>query len=407
MQSVTAHNFKYVARDEDGLRHEGTYQAACERDVLTWARQQGLVPVKVEPVTKRSHKRKSLPVGKRISSGRMATSCWQLTTMLEGGIVLTEAIEAMAIDLKNPRFRRVLQNINEDVKSGETLSDSVAKFPNVFSPLFRTMILAGEASGTLPEVLKRMATYYEKRDRLIRQSRQAAAYPIFVFLFVFVIVGVMAFFVIPRFKLIFETINGQLPAFTQAFLAVHEQMMSNLHLVALGLLAVVLISMLYARTSLGHWQLSRIVLRIPLVGRILIRSFYALFCRTMATLLGSGVSLLEALEIVEDMTSNDVIKSAVRRTRNAITEGSGISASMQSSRFFSNTVIKMTEVGEKSGALPEVLDKTSDYYEKRVEALINTLIRAMEPILIIIVASIVLVVLIALYLPVFTISDIQ
>ena len=404
-------NFEYACRDADGARRAGLCQADSEQDVLMWLRDQGLTPIEVNPAgsqkPRKSKEKSAAGRRKRIKSEHLASFCWQLTTMIEGGVPIADAIDTIAQDIENPSLQRTLKQICDKMKSGETFADSVAEFPKVFNPLARAMIVAGEAGGSLPIVLNRLAAYFEGRDRLARKVKGAMAYPVFVLFFVIFIVVMMMVFIIPRFRAIFDQIKGEIPAFTRSFMVVYELITQNAPVLLVGLAGVCAGVMVYGKTPGGHRRISKILLAMPLIGRILSQAFVAMFCRTMSTLLSAGVSVLDALDILSGMTSNDVIKSAVIRTRDNVVEGAGISLSMTATKFFPNMVAKMTQVGEESGSLPAVLDKTSDYYERKVDASIRTLTGFLEPALIVTVGAIVLTVVLALYLPIFSISNVK
>jgi type IV pilus assembly protein PilC len=214
-------------------------------------------------------------------------------------------------------------------------------------------------------------------------------------------------FIIPRFRVMFDQFGGQLPAFTRAFMRVYDGTYRNAGWFIVGAaVAAAACAVLYHRTEKGHRYFCRSALRLPLLGKIFSQAFIALFCKTMATLLTSGVSVLEAFEILSSMTNNDVIKGAVVRTRDGIIQGSSISGSMANAGFFPNMVVKMIQVGEQSGSLPGLLDRTSDYYERKVDSTISTVTSLLEPVMIVTVGAIVLVVVLALYLPIFSMSKV-
>ena len=397
--------FRYIVRDESGLRHEGTRAAVCQHDVLTWARDNNFIPITVEESgsTKRKKRRRKHA---RVSSGNIANFCWQLATMMEGGISITESLETIADDMENVKFSRIISNLGTKIKAGEALSDGIAEIPEVFDKLFHGMVLAGESSGSMPMALRRLADYYDNRDKLIRKVRGAMAYPMFVIGFIFVIIVVMAVFIIPQFRTIFDSIHGDMPAFTEMFLAVYDAIMSNMVFILPVSLVTVVALVGYCRTRKGHERLGRFTLSLPLLGKIILQAFMALFCRTVSTLLDAGVSVLEAFDILGAMSKNDVIKHAVFVAKENVVKGSSISFSLGVAKLFPNLVLKMTRVGEQAGSLPDVLDRTADYYERKVEAMIDTMTKMLEPMLIITVGAIVLVVVIAMYLPVFYISDV-
>jgi len=399
-------NYRYLARDVSGARREGLTRAVSSTDVLSWLREQGFTPISVSEVTIAAEMGRPKGRGGRIKSADLAAFCWQLTTMLEGGIPITTALDTIAEDIENIRLREILAEISGKIKKGVPFSECAAEFPRVFNQLCCAIILSGETGGNLAEALRKLAEYFDGRDKLAKKVKGAVAYPIFVFVFIVLIVVFIMAFIIPRFRVIFEQIGGELPAFTRAFMGFYDGVRFNLHYVIGGVLLVIIGAVLFNKTKTGHYVFSKLALRVPLFGRVFQQVFLVNFCRTMATLLGAGVSVLEVLDILATMSGNDIIRSAIVRTREHIVEGSNISLGLAASRFFPNMVVKMVQVGEESGSLPTVLERTSEHYERKVESAIATMMAMLEPIMIITVGGIVLVVVLALYLPIFTMSDI-
>lgn len=399
-------SYKYIARDTSGKRREGLKEAASSNDVLGWLRDQGFTPVSVNEIASASpQKTKQKGRQKRIKSADLAALCWQLTTMVEGGISVTTALETISEDMENVSLQRILLEVVDKVSHGETLSDSLSGYPKVFNRLSCAMILAGEAGGNLPEVLRQLAEYFDNRDKLAKKVKGAMAYPVFVIGFIILIVIFIMTFIVPRFQMIFKQFGGELPAFTQAFMGFYD-LLKNQGIYILGLIALLITGavLIYRKSEKGHYTFSRIALVIPFLGKVLSHAFIVMFCRTMATLIGAGVSVLEVLDILATMTNNDIIKDAVMRSREAVVGGSNISASLAESGFFPNMVIKMIQVGEESGSLSRVLDRTSNYYERKVDATITAVMSLLEPIMIVTVGGVVLVVVLALYLPIFSMS---
>ncbi len=379
-------------------------QAAYPNGVLGWLREQGFTPISIKESSVSAKQTRRQPRRKRIKSADMAALCWQLNTMTEGGIPITTALQAISEDIENLHLQEVLQQILEKVQKGQTLSESISEFPKVFNQLACAMILAGETGGNLPEALRRLGEYYDNRDKLAKKVKGAMAYPIFVFSFIIIIVIFIMAFVVPRFREIFDQIGGELPAFTLAFMNVYEIGRSYaIHII--GSLAVITIfTILISKTKKGHYFFSRVALTLPLMGKILSQAFVATFCKTMATLLAAGVSVLEVFDILSTMSNNDVIKSAVMQAREQIIGGSNLSLSMAEAGFFPNMVVKMMQVGEESGSLPKVLDRTAIYYERKVDSTITAVMALLEPMMIVVVGGIVLIVVLALYLPIFSMS---
>jgi type IV pilus assembly protein PilC len=324
--------------------------------------------------------------------------------MVEGGIPITTAIETISADIENLQLQEVLHKILEKMRKGENFSNGIAEFPKVFDQLSKAIVLAGETSGNLPGALKRVAEHFDSRDRLAKKVKGAMAYPIFVVCFIVLIVIFIMTFIIPRFRTMFDQFGGQLPAFTRAFMGVYDFIKGNLiFLIGAGFLIFTSLTML-SKTPKGHAAFSKFALRVPLMGKIISQAFISVFCKTMATLLAAGVSVLEVFDILSTMTKNDVIKEAIIRSREHIVQGSSVSLSLATAGFFPNMVVKMIQVGEESGSLPQVLERTADYYERKVDSTIGTVLGLLEPIMIVSVGGIVLVVILALYLPIFSMS---
>ena len=398
-------DFRYIARDIQGKQSEGLLQAAAKEDVLMWLHGQ-------RPHSSQESKSITTPKARRsqkASKRSLASSCWQLSTMLEGGVPITEALDIIRDDMDNAFLQQALTGISTDIKAGESLSGAVGKHPRIFDKVFQAMIMAGETSGSLVNVLKRLADVFRQSDnRLIKKVKHAMTYPLFVFGFVVLILVAMMTFVIPRFKIIFDTLGaGKLPAFTRAYMGIYDAIMMNSVFIVIFVVLLIVAGILYPRTATGHRKISSILLRLPLLGKIISMAFVATFCRTLGTLLTAGVSVLKALDILSGTTKNELISDAVLNVKEQIIQGSSISISMSANKFFPNLVVKMTQVGEESGSLPSVLERVSGYYERKVDMLISTMITLLEPMMIIIVGAIVLVTVLALYLPIFTMSDVK
>ncbi len=399
-------SYGYVARGLAGAQTKGVVEAANSNEVLNQLREQGLTPISVKEVSKKSAaKPRQKGHRKRIKSADLAALCWQLATMLEGGIPITTALDIIGEDTDNVQLQGILKQISEKVKKGQPVSECIAEYPKVFNRLCCAMVMAGETGGNLAKAIGKLAEYFDNRDKLAKKVKGAMVYPIFVLSFIIIIVIFIMAFIVPRFKKIFDQIGGTMPAFTRGFMGFYDVLRYNLHYIIGLVIILIVLTTFVSKTKKGHYLFSRLALVIPLFGNILSQAFVATFCRTMSTLLSSGVSVLDAFTILTGMTDNDIIKSAIAKTRENVVGGSNISLSMSSAGFFPNMVIKMIQVGEESGSMPEVLEKTSEHYERKVDSTVTTLLNLLEPIMIVSVGGIVSVVVIALYLPIFTMSD--
>ena len=397
-------SYKYVARDSKGIQKRGIAQAASSTDVISHLQEQGFTPISINEISAGASKSRRGNRYKRIKSADLSALCWQLATMVEGGIPITVALDTIAEDAEHSNLEPILRSISEKVKKGESFSDGVAEFPKVFNKLSYALVLAGETSGNMGEALGKLADYFDSRDKLARKIKGAMAYPIFVMAFIVIIVIFIMAFIVPRFVTIFDTLGGELPAFTRGFMAFYDILRYNLIYIIGSVSALVTFCVVFNKTKKGHHFFSKAVLRLPLFGKVLTQAFIAIFCKTMSTLLAAGVSVLEVFDVLSGMTGNDIIKSAITQARENIVEGLNISSSMAATGFFPNMVIKMIQVGEESGSLSTVLEKTSEHYERKVDSTVNTMTSLLEPIMIVSVGGIVSIVVIALYLPIFSMS---
>lgn len=400
--------YNYIARDTSGKRHQAVKNSANITELLNMLHRGGLTPVSVQEVSVSKPQAKNKFGQRRIKSSELASFCWQLSTMIEGGIAITTALETIARDQENVQFQRVIFKILERINKGKSFAASISEFPKVFNRLAFSIILAGESGGNLPASLQRLARYFTDRDKLVKKLQAATAYPLFVLTFIVFIVIFMMAFIVPRFQVIFSQFGaGQLPAFTRGFMSFYDMMLHNFIFITISVIAVIMLSFIvYNKTQKGHYLFSKIKLSIPLLGNLFVQSFLVMFCRTMSTLLAGGVSVIEVFDILIAMTNNDIIKSAITRTKKYIIEGSNIHLSAAATGFFPGLVIKMMQVGEESGSLPAVLDKTAEYYERKVDSTIMTVTSVLEPLMIVTAGSIVLVIVIALYLPIFSMSNV-
>jgi type II secretory pathway component PulF len=399
-------SFTYIARDPSGGRREGMLAANSSHEALEILHTRQLTPIAVQETLARGDTKRQTGRRRRIRSADLGAMCWQLSTMIEGGLTITTALDIIAEDTDNLQLRHVLQQTRAKVSEGRLLSDGLRAFPHIFNRLALAIVVAGETGGDLGQALRTLAEYFDNRDRIAKKVRGAVSYPIFVLVLITVIVLAIMGLIVPRFRAIFTQLGGELPAFTRAFMGFYDVLCSHILYVIVAVAGAVVGGVLMARTKDGHRVLSQVLLRVPLLGRLLSEAFVATFCRTIATLLEAGVPVLDAFEIVRGMTTNDVIASAIARVKQHVTGGSNVALGMAAAGFFPTMVVKMAQVGEESGSLAAILRKTGEHYERKIAATIDAMTGLLEPVLITTIGAVVLVVVIALYLPIFSISDV-
>jgi len=277
-------SYKYVARDSTGTQKKGLVQAASSADVLGHLREQGLTPISVDETSAGVPKSRRVKHRKRIKSADLAALCWQLSTMLEGGIPITVALDTIAEDSENSNLEPILRGISDKVKKGQSFSEGIAEFPKVFNNLSCALILAGETGGNLGGALGKLAEYFDNRDKLAKKIKGATVYPIFVMSFITLIVIFIMAFIVPRFKTIFDQLGGKLPAFTEGFMGFYDILRHNIIYMIGFVFVLIIFGVLFNKTKKGHYLFSRAVLRIPLLGKVFSQAFVAMFCKRQCQL---------------------------------------------------------------------------------------------------------------------------
>ena len=253
-------SYKYIARDSTGARKRGLVQATSSDDVLSYLQEQGLTPVSVDEISKVASKKQRKSGGKRIKSAELAAFSWQMTNMFQGGIPITEALEMIAEDTDNSYLQQILKEITEKVKKGQSFSDGIKEYPNVFNNLSYALVMAGETGGNMADAMSRLAEYFDGRDKLAKKLKGATAYPIFVLSFIVLIVIFIMAFIVPRFRMIFEQLGGQLPLFTRVFMGFYDILAGNVLYIIGSVVALIISGVLVSKTKKGHYYFSRISL---------------------------------------------------------------------------------------------------------------------------------------------------
>jgi type IV pilus assembly protein PilC len=397
-------NFKYAAKDRAGRPITGVLEALDERAAVAALRQQQLIVISVLP-----DKKKSRPSWAAKSSGKVKLSelvlfARQLATMIDSGIPLVQALEILTEQIEHKGFKAVLGDIKKDVTSGMSFNEALAKHPQAFSALFVNMVKAGESSGALDDIMERLATYLEKSDSLARKVRSAMIYPVVVSVMAILITLVLMIKVVPVFKSMFADFGGTLPLPTQILINISDFLIHYFLLWA-GILAGGMVFVVrFAKTEQGAWIFDRLKLRAPLFGPIIRKVAVSKFSRTLATLVKSGIPILNALEIVGKTAGNRVIEGAVEKVRTSIREGENISDPLLKSRVFPPLVVRMIAVGEQTGELEKMLSKISDFYDDQVDAAVSGLTSLIEPLVIAFLGVVIGGVVICMFLPIFKLS---
>jgi len=388
-------SFKYIARNKAGEKIDGTIDAADKRTALNLIEKAGQVPVSVSEVRSESEaatgKRKSffaLDLGRapRMRTRELLAFSTELSDLLVAGMTLTDALNILA---KNRAGDTIIRQLRDDIVQGSSLSNALAKHPRTFTPLYVNMIRAGEASGMLGEVLKRLVDHYELvmdvRDKVIT----ALVYPVIVLFMGAITMVVCMWWVIPKFSEIFQDLHSTLPLSTRILLGLSEVMVKYGLFMAAGIIILIVLAYRGAKTESGRLWLHGFLLRVPLIRGVISAGIYSNFARTLATLLSNGVPVLRALSIVEQTIWNVVIANEIKNARDRVTDGTTISGPLASSGVFPRTMTDMLAIGEQTGDVPSALGHVAHRYDQQLNRSIKIFTTALEPILIVVMAVLV------------------
>ena len=383
--------FTYTARAANGELKSATVEATNREDAISQLKKQRLNVIKIDEQTK---KKKAGKVGMRdiVIFTRM------FSTMINSGLPLVQAMGILAEQSENPNLRDVTKAVVFDVESGNTVADALAKHPNAFSDLYVNMVRAGEAGGILDTILMRLAVFMEKNDALVRKVKGAMIYPGVIMTVAGGAIVILLIFVIPTFQKMFAEAGIPLPLPTRIVIEMSKLLQKFWWLV--GAVGVWGFKKYYA-TSSGKLVIDRLMLKAPVLGDVLRKSAVSRFTRTLGTLIGSGVSILDGLEITAKTAGNRVISDAIMESRSSIAGGETISAPLKKSGVFPPMVVSMINVGEQTGGLDEMLGKIADFYDEEVDAAVSGLLALMEPVMIVFLGVVVGGMVIAMYLPIF------
>jgi len=394
--------FVWEARARSGELRKGVMEADDEPGVQARLRSQQLMPTKI----KKKSKGINLTIGTGIDLKEVVTFTRLFATMIDAGLPIVQCLDILCNQTDNKRFAVVLRDVKANVEQGATFSDSLRRHPKVFDALYVNLVQAGEVGGILDTILNRLAVYNEKAIKLRRQVRGAMVYPSAVLIIFTGVLSILLGWVIPSFKTIFKDLGSEddLPYLTQIVIAVSEAFLHYLPVIMLcGLGAGVAIFYINKRPA-GKRFFHKAFLRMPVMGPVLRKIAVARFTRTLGTLLSSGVPILDALEIVAKTSGNMVIEEAIMYARAKISEGKNMAGPLMETNVFPPMVVQMVGVGEQTGALDGMLSKIADFYEEEVDVAVAAMTSLIEPIMMVGIGGTVGVVLIAMYLPIFSIA---
>src|SRR5512135_715212 len=391
--------FEYTARNLKGDLVKDQVDLPSKDDVIAHLRKNRLVVVQVRQAPA------SVSLGglfkKGVKTRDVVIFTRQFATMINAGLPLVQALDILAQQTENKVLAGVTRQVVYDVESGQTLADALRKHPRAFSDLYVNMVAAGEAGGILDTILQRLAQFLEKNDAIIRKVKGAMVYPAVIMSVAVIAVTVLLIFVIPTFQNMFAWVNLELPLPTRIVIGA-SNVLKHYWWVIIGVVAFAVVSInRYYKTAAGRLQIDSMMLRFPVLGDVLRKSAVSRFTRTLGTLISSGVSILDGLEITAKTSGHRVIQDAIMESRASIAGGETIAAPLKKSQVFPPMVISMISVGEQTGGLDEMLTKIADFYDEEVDAAVEALLSLMEPVMIVLLGVVVGGMIVAMYLPIF------
>ncbi len=394
--------FAWEARARTGELRRGVMEADNDGTVISRLRAQQLNPVKV----KKKPREFSLSIGRGVTDKELVTFVRQFATMINAGLPLVQCLEILGSQMTNKIFAAIVRDVKSQVESGKTFSDSLRRHPKLFDELFVNLVAAGEVGGILDTIMNRLATYIEKRVKLIGQIKAALVYPIGILSVAIIVITVLMIWVIPTFEGMFRDFGAadELPGPTKLVISISNGFVSYfpfLLAAGAGLVAFVIFT---KRTRGGKEFYHRLYLNIPVFGDVMRKIAVSRFTRTLGTLLTSGVNILEAMEIVAKGSGNIVVENAIRYARARISEGKNMTEPLAERKIFPSMVVQMIGVGEQTGTLDQMLQKIADFYEEEVDAAVGAMTRMLEPLMMVVIGGIVGFIIVAMYLPIFEIA---
>jgi type IV pilus assembly protein PilC len=391
--------FEWEGKDRNGKQVRGEMRAGGENQVQAALRRQGIVQLKI--------KKRRMSAGRSIKPKDMAIFTRQLATMMKAGVPLLQAFDIVGRGNPNPSVTRLLNDIRSDVETGTSLSVAFRKYPRYFDNLYCNLVEAGEAAGILDQLLDRLAVYMEKTEAMKSKIKSALMYPISVLIVAFVVTAVIMIFVVPAFKEVFSNFGADLPAPTLAVIAISEIFVKYWWLIFGGIGGgLYFFFQAWRRNQKMQQFMDRLLLKVPIFGVLVDKSCVARWTRTLSTMFAAGVPLVEALDSVGGASGNWVYESATIKIQQEVSTGTALTAAMTNANLFPSMVLQMCAIGEESGSIDHMLGKAADFYEAEVDDMVAGISSLMEPIIIVILGTVIGGIVVAMYLPIFKLGQV-
>ncbi len=391
--------FSYVAVDKRGKEKRGSLEAETRERALEQLKAEGLIPVSVREQGA-LNKEIDFSIGKKVKPRDLSVFCRQFVSITQAGVPMKEALQMLSEQTENKWLKRAISEVLLNVEKGNTLADSMRSQPDIFPPMLVNMVEAGEQSGSLEMAFSRMAVHFEKEAKLKATIKKATIYPIILVIAAIGVIAVMLLFVIPIFIDMFADLDIEMPALTMFVMNSSKWMTSHWYVLLAIIVGVVVAYKLIYKTTQGRLTIDRIKMKMPLFGKLTVKTACSQFARTMSTLLMSGISTIDALETTSKIVNNIHYTNAMLKAREEVMKGVPLSEPLEASGIFPPMVYHMTGIGEETGNVEEMLEKMADYYDEEVEMTTQSVLAAMEPIIILFMALIIGTLVIAVISPI-------
>lgn len=379
--------FKYRVMNADGEKIEGSYEADSRDEVIDFISGNGYYPLKVEEITESANI--TLKLNKKVKLKDLAVFCRQFYTMLNAGVPILTCLEILSVQIENQKLRQATKEVNDDVEKGGVLSDAMRKHEDVFPELLVSLVASGEASGSLESIMLRMATHYEKENKINNKVKNALIYPIILGI---VSIGAVMFiltYVMPTFTQIFDQTGTVLPWSTK-FLLGFSSVIKQYWLYTIILILLITFGLkIFFKSDNGILLSSKLKLKLPVLKKLNVMIIVSRFTRTLSTLIASGLSLVEAIRIVSEVSGNKIAETELLKIRDKIIRGESLYSSMRESEIFPEMLYSMVKIGEETGSLDDILNKTADFYDEELETTLQTSVALLEPLLIVVMGLII------------------
>lgn len=397
-------SYKYEVIGPDGKPQTGTIDAS-NLEIATAELKSGGNTIVSLSKANALNKDLDIHIGKAVSVRELSVFCRQFESVLNAGVTVIEALNMLAEQTENKTFKSALEDIRDAVQKGDTLSAAMAEFPKIFPPLMIQMVAAGEATGGIDKAFSRMGGQFEKEAHLKGLIVKSMIYPVILIVVIIVVVAIMMIKIVPTFTEQFDEVGGQLPGITLAVMAVSDFFVNSWYFMVAIIVGLVIFFKEFKKTENGAIIMGRLALKFPLVGKLNIKTASASMTRTLATLMGSGIQLVDALNLVMEMMKNQIVKNALKKAQEEVSRGIPLSIPLQETGVFPPMVYHMIEIGEETGNMEDMLDKIAEYYDEEVEMATQSLLAVMEPMIIIIMALVVVPIVLAIMMPMYSLYD--